>query len=65
MNVRPIAESLVHGLNNIEWSADDLVSYSCNGALYNDICQVVRRWMDMDSGAKGILIVTKTILHLH
>ena len=51
MNVRPIAESLVHGLNNIEWSADDLVSYSCDGALYNDICQVVRRWMDMDSGA--------------
>ena len=39
-----------YGLN-IEWSADDLVIYSCNGDLYNDICQVVRRWMDMDSGA--------------
>ena len=50
-NVRPIAESLVHGLSDIEWSADDLVIYSCNGDLYNDICQVVRRWMDMDSGA--------------
>ena len=51
VNVRPIAESLVHGLDGIEWSADDLVFYSCNGDLYNDICQVVRRWMDMDSGA--------------
>ena len=50
-NVRPIAESLVHGLNDIEWSADDLIFYACNGDLYNDICQVIRREMDMDSGA--------------
>jgi len=48
-NVISIAESLVHGLDNIEWSAHNLVNYACNGDLYNDICQVVRRVMDMDS----------------
>ena len=51
MNVRSIADSLVHGLDGIEWSAEDLVNYSIQGDLYREICLVVRRVTDMDSGA--------------